>query len=374
MPSSSLTRGIDDDDDEVTSPTLCMSHLPSKALVGLLDSLYFDEPIPASLLRVTTRMMTIMRRTDLKQSLTNWNRLILLHGPPGSGKTSLCRALAQKLAIRLGRYFTQARLIEINAHSLLSKWFGESGKQVSKLFAQIHSIAEDPTMLVCIMIDEVETLAGSREKAVSGAEVGDALRATNQLLTALDQLKYRTNVVMFCTTNMIGAVDAAFLDRVDIKKFVGNPSSEAAYEIFRSCMNELVRCGILAEVGLNPAVDTAFDEEDPMLLIQYPSSENDKSSQSRERPANFFPSLTEVNVHLWDQPDAPGSKLWTIAQKCQGLSGRTLRRLPFLALAMYTYGDECSVDEGLEALQLAVADEMGRDGQVNKRASYECKF
>ncbi|TLD39454.1 pachytene checkpoint component Pch2 [Venturia nashicola] len=356
--SSSPARQIDDDEDEEQNPTqLRVSHLPSKDLVGIWDSLYFDEPIPANLLRFTTRMMTIMRNSDLQKNLANWNRLILLHGPPGSGKTSLCRALAQKLSIRLGRYFTQARLVEINAHSLLSKWFGESGKQVSKLFSQIHSIADDPTKLVCVLIDEVETLAGSREKAVSGNEVGDALRATNQLLTALDRLRHRSNVVVFCTSNMMGAVDAAFLDRVDVKQFVGNPSSKAAYEIFRSCLNELVRCGIL----LPNNVDPSQDEDDPMSLIQYPSSPPSTNSP----PPSFFPSLLEVNVHLWDQPQAPGKKLWDIAQKCDGLSGRTLRRLPFLSLAMYTYSEECSVDEGLEALQLAVTEELTRHGKIN---------
>jgi hypothetical protein len=355
----------DDEDDEHVPTQLRILHLPSKTLVAVWDSLYFDEPIPAKLLRFTTRMMTIMRHTDLKQTLANWNRLILLHGPPGSGKTSLCRALAQKLSIRLGRCFTQARLVEINAHSLLSKWFGESGKQVSKLFAQIYAIAEDPTMLVCVLIDEVETLAGSREKAVSGNEVGDALRATNQLLTALDRLRHKSNVVMFCTSNMMGAVDAAFLDRVDIKQFVGNPSTKAAYEIFRSCLNELVRCRILTPDPSDPALNSVLDEDDPMSLIQYSSLEIDTPSQSQPRRANFFPSLTEVNVHLWDQPEAPGSKLWAIAQKCQGLSGRALRRLPFLALAMYTYREECSVGEGLEALQLAVSEEVGRDSRMN---------
>lgn len=355
--SSSPARPSDDDEDEEQIPTqLRVSHLPSKELVGIWDSLYFDEPIPANLLRFTTRMMTIMRHADLKLTLANWNRLILLHGPPGSGKTSLCRALAQKLSIRLGRYFTQARLVEINAHSLLSKWFGESGKQVSKLFSQIHSIADDPTMLVCVLIDEVETLAGSREKAVSGNEVGDALRATNQLLTALDRLRHRSNVVMFCTSNMMGAVDAAFLDRVDVKQFVGNPSSKAAYEIFRSCLNELVRCGIL----IPDNVDPSQDEDDPMSLIQYPSS----PPGTKSPPLSFFPSLLEVNVHLWDQPQAPGKKLWEIAQNCGNLSGRTLRRLPFLSLAMYTYREECSVNDGLEALKLAVTEELARDGKT----------
>ena len=50
-------------------------------------------------------------------------------------------------------YFHQ--LIEINAHSLFSKWFSESGKLVMKLFDQIQELVEDSDTLVCVMIDEV---------------------------------------------------------------------------------------------------------------------------------------------------------------------------------------------------------------------------
>jgi ATP-dependent 26S proteasome regulatory subunit len=83
-----------------------------------------------------------------------WNRVVLLHGPPGTGKTSLCQGLAQKLSIRLGHRFPAAQLLEINAHSLFSKWFSESGKLVQKLFDHIHELLDDADTLVFVLIGE----------------------------------------------------------------------------------------------------------------------------------------------------------------------------------------------------------------------------
>jgi len=177
--------------------------------------------------------------------IVSWNRVVLLHGPPGTGKTSLCKALAHKLAIRLSHRYPNGALVEINAHSLFSKWFSESGKLVMRLFAYITEMIADDDSFVCVLIDEVESLTAARKSAMAGTEPSDAIRVVNALLTQLDALKRHPNVIVLTTSNITGAIDLAFVDRADIKQFIPLPSVKARYGILRSCVRELLRTGVV---------------------------------------------------------------------------------------------------------------------------------
>jgi pachytene checkpoint protein 2 len=115
--------------------------------------------------------------------------------------------LAQKFAIRLGTHYPRSKLVEIQANSLGSKYFSESGKLVSKMFDNIESmLLEEEETLVCVFVDEVETLTARREQALSGNEPFDGMRAVNALLTALDRLRRYPNVIILCTSNLISAL------------------------------------------------------------------------------------------------------------------------------------------------------------------------
>ncbi|KAA6412170.1 MAG: pachytene checkpoint component Pch2 [Lasallia pustulata] len=351
--SSSESAGSDGGPD---LPQAKVIRLPSKELNGIWESLTFNEPIHVRLLHSVTRMMAFATRQVTARTVV-WNRLVLLYGPPGTGKTSLCRALAQKLSIRLGKQYSHSKLIEVHSHSLFSKFFGESGKLVGVLFEEVERLLEkEKETFVCILIDEVESLTSARDQAAGRHEPRDALRAVNALLTALDRLRYRPNVVVLCTSNLIEAMDSAFLDRVDIKQHIPQPSATARYEIYRLCYLELAQAGLIAPVQDYEEDDAGAENGDVER-----NSPGTVTGATRWRVLNedALPVYHMMQLQYWrDQnPDSVARKLWAIAEKSDDISARTLRRLPALALAMYTNSDPCPIDEALTALSRAVEDE-----------------
>ena len=175
--------------------------LPHASLEGSLDALSLPRGAKARVLRRLGAALAL-GGAGVDPRLVPSGRLALLVGPPGTGKTSLCRAAAQRLAIRLccgpgnpaSRFPGGALLLEVSAPALFSKWFSESGRAVARLFERVAALANEERALVFVLIDEVESLAGSRtgggggggsgsSSSSSGGDPGDAMRAVNALLT-----------------------------------------------------------------------------------------------------------------------------------------------------------------------------------------------
>lgn len=73
--------------------------------------------------------------------------------------------------------FPRCKLVEIDAHSMFSQYFGESMKVVDKVFAMIESMLdEDEKTLICVFIDDLDTLADKRQYAGASIEPNDSLR------------------------------------------------------------------------------------------------------------------------------------------------------------------------------------------------------
>ena len=134
----------------------------------------------------------------------------LLYGPPGTGKTLLAKAVARE---------AQANFIATKSSDLLSKWYGESEQQITRLFARARQVA--PTV---IFIDELDSLVPARGGGLGEPQVTE--RVVNTILAEMDGLEELQSVVVIGATNRPNLVDPALLrpGRFDELIYVGVPS------------------------------------------------------------------------------------------------------------------------------------------------------
>jgi ATPase family associated with various cellular activities (AAA) len=343
-----------------------VTYLPAKELDEVWESLVLDVAIKSYLLSYIGSGC-LFSRSAVSPRLVSWNRVALLHGPPGSGKTSLSRALAHKLAIRMDA--SDARLLEIHANSLFSKWFSESSRNVAALFVKIRTMAATCDLVV-VLIDEVESLSASRAASASGAEPTDTLRVVNALLTALDTLRALPNVLVLATSNLTDQIDVAFLDRADVKQYIGLPSLGARYEILRSGVNELIRCKVVQravrnedddnENGNGRAESSSDDRQDVFggvdkgmvyslrnvpgsvsaMLADRAAAISEEQDVGREKRGGGLGGLD--GQAAWESEGITAEALLVRAADAgSGLSGRALRKLCLLAHAAFV-GDEAT--------------------------------
>ena len=160
-------------------------------------------------------------------------RGILMYGPPGTGKTLMARAVANE---------TGAFFFLINGPEIMSKMAGESESNLRKAFEEAEK--NSPAI---IFIDEIDSIAPKREKVSSpictvplrsnfyqtNGEV--ERRVVSQLLTLMDGLKARSNVVVMAATNRPNSIDPALrrFGRFDREVDIGIPDPTGRLEILR---------------------------------------------------------------------------------------------------------------------------------------------
>lgn len=181
---------------------------------------------------------------QLNNSILNFKNLILLiYGEPGSGKSTLCKSISQKLSIyNQFKNNSKTLLLEISFDKVFSKWYGESSTNLINLFKILKElIVKNSNDLIILIIDEVETLANSRIQILNKNETSDGIRIVNTLLTQLDSLKQYNNFLILSTSNLIDSIDEAFLDRVDYVFRLDKPDFENILKIFQNELNKLIK-------------------------------------------------------------------------------------------------------------------------------------
>ncbi len=133
-------------------------------------------------------------------------RGILLHGPSGTGKTLLAKAVATE---------SEANFISVRGPELLSKWVGESERGIREIFRRARQAA--PSV---IFFDEIDSIAPVRG---AGGETAVTERVISQLLTELDGMENMHNVVVLAATNRADMIDTALLRPGRFDKIVQVP-------------------------------------------------------------------------------------------------------------------------------------------------------
>ncbi|MEX1184165.1 MAG: CDC48 family AAA ATPase [Gemmatimonadota bacterium] len=143
----------------------------------------------------------------------------LLFGPPGTGKTMLAKAVARE---------AEANFIATKSSDLLSKWYGESERQVSRLFQRARQVA--PTV---IFIDEIDSMAPVRGGGMGEPAVTE--RVVNTLLAEMDGLEELRGVVVIAASNRPALLDPALLrpGRFDDLIYVPVPEEDGRLHILR---------------------------------------------------------------------------------------------------------------------------------------------
>jgi len=140
---------------------------------------------------------------------------VLLHGPPGTGKTLLAKAVASE---------ADAHFFHVAGPEIMGRFYGESEQRLREVFQQARQQA--PSI---IFIDELDSIAPKREEAKGEVE----RRVVAQLLTLMDGMEARQNVVIIGATNRVNAIDEALRrpGRFDREIVIGVPDQTGRLEI-----------------------------------------------------------------------------------------------------------------------------------------------
>lgn len=212
---------------------LVSQRLPYDRYDALWNSIILEKEIKDQLHAQAVLNFTL--RPLLTRDRIPLHGIIVLVGPPGTGKTSLGRGLASVTAKTFKK--KDFLYLEIEPHGLASSALGKSQQAITTLLGT--TVAEHAAVRpLIVLLDEVETLAAARSKMSMEANPVDVHRATDAVLAHVDHLADSYPELLFiATSNFPEAIDDAFLSRADLIVNLDLPDPEAC----RAILSDTVR-------------------------------------------------------------------------------------------------------------------------------------
>ncbi|MGZ9159770.1 MAG: AAA family ATPase [Candidatus Limnocylindrales bacterium] len=212
-----------------------ITELPDEAWLDRWDRIIVPDDLKDRLLNYV--IFSLAHRARLSAVSMPVHGLVILSGPPGTGKTTLAGGLADRAARELGQPLL---FVDINPHAFPSQLLGESQRSVARLFERTLPDLAGRGLPTVVLLDEVEAMAVSRTGASLDTNPVDVHRATEAVLAGVDHVARRCPGVTFvATTNHRAGVDVAFLSRADLVEEIGYPDAAAVHAILVDTLREL---------------------------------------------------------------------------------------------------------------------------------------